>query len=611
MQHRLFRQHSALKVYFFGLLLLGSVLMMRLIDVQLVRGDSFLEKADNNRFFVLPLVASRGIFFDRYQKPLVINKKQYYQLESSTALFSSMTPLDTTAALASMASDSASVTFQEQREYLYPTSLAHVLGYVGRVTADDLIDNPTLLPISLIGKSGLELKFNDRLMGKNGDVYYEINANGERQRVIRKIEPVTGENIQTTLDPYISAVADQALGDQRGVVIISDATTGEILTLISKPTFDANLMSTSFADSEQETARKKLVNNWFSDELKPFFNRAIGGTYPPGSVFKIVTAMAGLENNKLTQDTTVVDEGTLAVGDYEYRSWYYWGYGGVEGEINVIRALARSNDIFFYKTAEWVGPDLLASMARLFGFGSKVGINLTGESTGLVPDPAWKEKTTGEQWYLGNTYHFGIGQGDLSVTPLQINQMVQTIANNGTMCTPTLESGLTDTCHEVGVKEQNINLVLQGMVDVCSPGGTAFPFFPYNQQVRSEGSDLKTDLAQGAMACKTGTAEWGEVDEHGYRKTHGWWVGIINLPHDKIINTVPESCLPELTSADTDSDQCLFRAEWLKQVKIHDLPQKIVITVLVESDEMNPYKEGSEDAAPIGKSIIDWMLGQF
>ncbi len=612
MLKKIFPQQWAFRLYVFGLALLVSFLAVRLVDVQLVRGETFLNRADNNRFFVMPVLASRGIFLDRYNQPLVLNKKQYYQLESPTALYSQMTPLDSTQALNAIASDSSRVTSQEQRNYLHPTVLSPVLGYVGSVTAEDLEQNSNLLPTSLIGKSGLELKFNDRLMGKNGSTYFEINANGERQRVIRKVEPIAGENIQTTLDPYLSEIAYQALGDQRGSVIIADASNGQILTLLSKPTFDDNIMSTPYADPEQEKARKNVVNAWFNDPLKPFFNRAIGGAYPPGSVFKIVTALAGLENEKLTADTTVTDEGSLEVGDYEYRSWYYWGYGRVEGEINVVEALARSNDIFFYKTAEWVGPDLLAAMARSFGFGRKVGIDLAGEAAGLVPDPAWKEQATGEQWYLGNTYHFGIGQGDLTVTPLQVNQMIQTVGNNGTMCTPTLTIQEGNNCHEIGIQEQNLNLVLEGLLDVCSPGGTAFPFFSYNEAVTTPEADVKESLANGAVACKTGTAEWGEVDEKGYRKTHGWWVGIVPVSHDRVMNTLPESCQNEVEASSNDlPTPCSLRSAWLDQVKQHDFPSRVVITVLVESDETDPYKEGSEDAAPVGKQIVDWMMGQI
>ncbi len=611
-EKNLYQDKIKFLVFILFLVFFGVLLLVRLIDIQIIRGDTFLELADDNRLYTLPVPAPRGVFFDRYKDSLVYNDRVYYYLEDAKVLYPTQEHVLRDQALAIMATDSASIVSKEKRVYKYPSVLANTLGYVGQVTADDIKENPQLLPISLIGKSGLERLYNSELMGVDGKKYFEINARGERQRLVDEKVAIPGKNIQTTLDPYLSQVAYQALGNQKGVVIISDAKTGQILSLVNKPSFDANLISTTEDNPLAEESRKNQVNQWFEDEDEPFFNRALMGIYPPGSIFKIVTAMAGLENGKIDQSTTVNDEGSLKVGEYEYRSWFYWNYGRVEGEIAVEKALARSNDIFFYKVAEWVGPQSLADMARMFGFGSSPDIGMTA-AKGIVPDPVWKEQTIGEKWYLGNTYHFGIGQGDILVSPLQIQQMLQTVANTGEMCTPSIVQQDKD-CFSIGIHEENINLVLSGMLDACSSNGTAYPFFPYNAEKRQEGNSAIQDIHNGAVACKTGTAEWGGVDERGYRKTHGWWVGILELESGKL---KVESGGEQAASSEQLADKGLEglelgawedRGEWLEKVNEVGFPERIVITVLVESDEENPYKEGSSDASPVGKEIVDWLV---
>jgi penicillin-binding protein 2 len=287
-----------------------------------------------------------------------------------------------------------------------------------------------------------------------------------------------------------------------------------------------------------------------------------------------VTALAGLEEGEIYQNTTVLDEGSIKVGEAEFRSWFYWNYGKTEGLLNLRKAISRSNDIYFYKVAEWVGVDNLAKMAKVFGFGEYTQLEIGPEAKGLVPTPEWKEQVIGEKWYLGNTYHMGIGQGDVLASPLQVNGLIGSIANEGVWCQPRLVGDTQVNCRGLGIKPENLNLVLSGMIDACSSGGTAFPFFERNSIINTENnSNDSTELInKGAVACKTGTAEFGAANEEGFRPTHGWFVAYLKPRSNK-----------------------------------ENFPSKIVITVLIESDDDDSSKEGSYDAAPVAKEIIDYI----
>lgn len=605
---------------------LVSLLTIRLVHTQLMDGSVFASLADNNRMYTVYEAEERGVFLDRYNEPLVFNKPVYYKLDSAESLYSERTRIPREEALEIFAQDPDLIRIEHEREYRYPESLAHVLGYIGSVTADDLLEDSSLHISDKIGKLGMEYWYQDMLKGEKGYKEYEINALGEKQHLIAQEEGRSGTNIPTTLDPYLSEVALEAMGDKRGAIVILDGDTGEVLSLVSTPTFDASKLSETSQDEALERERVQAIQSFFSHPQKLFFNRAISGVYPPGSVFKIITSLAGLEGEKIDANTTVEDEGVLEVGEYSYANWYYTQFGGVEGEIDLVRSIARSNDIFFYKVAEWVGPEKLKEMSQLFGFGSKTGIQLQAESSGLLPDPAWKQEVIGERWFLGNTYHMGIGQGDLLVTPIQTAQMMQAISSRGRLCAPTMVSSKfesnqmnrTDRCGEVGVLEENLKLVLSGMLDACSPGGTAFPFFSHNESMRDPQQDPYDELKSGAVACKTGTSEFGIEDSRGYRKTHGWFAATFGtqplldelLSDDESVGEIEETASEsaELSEDGIDSRLNDMHARWLDRVEENGFPKTLVLVVLVESDEVKEFREGSSDAAPVVKEIFDWMF---
>ncbi len=574
------------------------LLLLRGFELQINRGDFFFTKAEDNRFFSRELPAYRGVILDRFHNYLVENTRLYYYESEPESLHSPRREISAQEALSLAAEDSIHLVFDSERHYTVADALAHTLGYTGLATAEE-IELEQASAGQRLGKMGLESQYNKELQGIPGKEIIEINAVAREQRVFKHKEPKHGQSLLTTLDPYLSQLVYNEIAGENAVVIISDVETGAILSLVNSPSFDPNIMVEE--SQELKETRQELVLSWLKDVNKPFFNRAVQGTYPPGSVFKIVTALAGLQEAAFSANTTVLDEGILKVGDYEYGNWYFRQFGGKEGEIALVRAIARSNDIYFYKAAEWLGAEQLAEYARLFGFGKKTKIELAAEENGLVPDPAWKEGTTGERWFLGNTYHFGIGQGDLLVTPLQVLQLMQTVANAGRQCQPHLTQ-TSPECYELGFKEEHIQVVLEGMLAACSSGGTAYPFFSYNEQFASLES-LKAKLSAGAVVCKTGTAEFGGRDNQGYRKTHAWWMGAVDL--SSFFSELPEQ--KENSKQELSRDYELWQ-KWLAQVQVNGYPEKIAITVLVESDDEQPFKEGSRDAASKAKAIFDWIL---
>jgi len=603
---------NSLWFFLWLLLVVFFLLWLRLIDIQLIKGQVFADQALQNRYFFKPYLAERGVILDRFAQPLVKNQQNYYRLLEPDQLYSDQELLDHDQALQLMATASAQLNVDFSRTYPFGSALAHVLGYVSGVTADDLLENSRLDFDSQLGRMGLEREFDDLLQSKKGQAIYEVNALGQKQKLVGHQAPVLGRNLKTSLDPYLSQVASQAMSGLTGAVVIMDAQTGQVLTLASFPSFEPNLFEELRLSKLNNPAQAAIAQHELAQQLSSqqqvFFNRALSGAYPPGSTFKLITALAALEAGAVDKNTIVEDEGVLKVGDYEYANWYYTQYGRVEGEVDLLKAIARSNDIYFYKATEWLGPENLANFAKDIGLGQLTGIELSGEAPGLVPDPTWKEETRGEQWYLGNTYHFGIGQGDLLLSPLQVAHFTQMLVNDGVSCQPSLLNE-RQQCQDFAFQAENLALVLEGMLQVAEAGGTAFPFFDYNSDLalilsNRLGEDTFNSLTaaekieRGMLAGKTGTAEFGGADERGYRHTHAWFTAAIGLNKALILDR------QQTYEGELDAGHQL----WLAALKDNLLPEELVITVLVESDDGVPYREGSADAAPVVREIVDWLM---
>ena len=378
------------------------------------------------------------------------------------------------------------------RYYPFGEVAAGLVGYTGKPQVAGLNGD------ILIGRDGLESQYQSRLAGVPGETVVEETAQGARRtEIVRKV-PTPGENLVTNLDMAVQQAAYvslknalQTVGKSGSVVVTT--VDGRVLALVSAPSFDTNLFVAEGKRSDFGGEFADVESLLSNTEKKPLFNRALSGDFAPGSVFKLVPALAALEEKKITKDTLIQDSGEIVIGAYRFGNWLLDKYGQTEGQINVVKAIARSNDIFFYKIGEAVGVDGLVKWSEKMGLGEKTGIDLPGESGGFMPTPYWREKTTGAKWFLGNTYHLSIGQGDLMTTPLQINMMTAAVVS-GQKCVPRLVG--SSECEDLKISDTNRKIILEGMKAVCSTGGTAFPLYQYG----------------GKIYCKTGTAQKGGLD---------------------------------------------------------------------------------------------------
>ncbi|OGG23811.1 hypothetical protein A3A79_01225 [Candidatus Gottesmanbacteria bacterium RIFCSPLOWO2_01_FULL_43_11b] len=519
------------------------ILVWRLFELTLVQGHRYRLLADTNRTRDLIRHAARGVLLDRTGKALTVNIPRYIltKLCREGEVCTERISQEEGDQLSNEGLPKGWFLESEYiRQYPYGEALAHVLGYMGELSpkefADDYYVLRNYLPGSFIGRMGAESAFEERLRGRDGRELVEIEANGDIVRSLGGEEASPGEDVTLSVDAGLAQiVAKEFPLGSKGAVVVSKPSTGEILVLFSSP---------SFVPEHVET----VLNS--PDE--PLFNRAIGGVYPPGSTFKIVTAIAALEEGAIDKDTKVEDTGVIRIPPFTFPNWYFREYGKTEGMVDIVKAIQRSNDIFFYKTGEWLGITKLAAWARNIGIGKPLGIEISGEAAGLMPDPSWKNlqfntevdrELRNNEWYLGDTYHVAIGQGYLLTTPLQVNTWTNIVANGGIVCKPTIRK-LKSECKGLNIQKETIDLITQGMKEACTSGGTGWPLFDF----------------QISVACKTGTAEFGDPNN----RTHAWFT------------TFAPAEDPEIS-----------------------------VTVLVEG-----AGEGSNVAAPIAKKILEAWFGR-
>jgi len=399
------------------------------------------------------------------------------------------------------------------RDYKQITGLSQIIGYVGKVTEAELKNNPQFQMNETVGKDGLEKTYEEYLKGKDGSDLIEVDSHGRAQRTISNLAPQPGDSLTLTINNDLEEEMAKALqagldsaGVKAGAAVAMDPKTGAILGMVSLPTYDNNVFTGGVSQDEYQ----KLV----SDPNQPMFNRAISGTYPSGSTIKPTIAAAGLQDGVITENTTINDTGEIKVGNYVYPDWK------AHGLVDVRKAIAVSANVFFYAVGggwdkiKGLGVQKLHDYLASFGFGKKLGIDLPGEANGLVPDPNWKTKVQHQSWYLGDTYHMSIGQGDMLVTPLQMVNSVAAIANGGSLLKPYIVQKITDQDGKVVtttqktvinsnfINDSNLQIVREGMrncVDASYGSGRALSSLPI------------------AVAAKTGTAQFGSEG-----KTHAW-----------------------------------------------------------------------------------------
>lgn len=439
-----------------------------------------------------------------------------------------------------------SVDINPSREYLDGGLLSHFIGYIGRISAEEIKNHPDYQATDYIGKNGLEKAYERDLKGTDGSEQVEVDASGHQVRSLASTDAKPGNSLILGVDgafekkmaEYLKAEVDRA-GSGRGVALAMDPSNGQILAAVNYPSYDNNL----FAGGISQNDYQKLLN----DPNKPLFNKATAGGYPVGSTIKPIVSAAALQENVVNPATTVLDKGKLEVHNqynpsivYTFKGWKPEGLGIV----NVIRALTWSSDIFYYMVGggfeqfRGLGISKLLNYYHKFGFGRKTGIDIADESAGAVPNPDTKKARTGEGWFVGDTYNLSIGQGDLRATPLQLLVATSVIANGGTIYKPRLAKEVVspdgklvrqinpEIVDKDFVKPENIKVVQQGMRGAVEEGTAC--------------CKLKADVPV-PVAGKTGTAETSSEGFDGKNprtKPHAWFTAYAPADNPKIAMVV-------------------------------------------------------------------------
>lgn len=488
------------------LVLIFLILIARLFELQVIRGDYFRALAEGNRIRRVSISAPRGEIRARGGEVIVGNKEVEIPLPDTGS---------------DEGDEELGAIVEKVRDYNTGEVFGHLTGYVGEVNKEELGkvkgDCTDKGPRGLgehVGRTGLEFQYECMLSGYAGEELIEVDARGKKIRSLGRRDPIPGATLETTIDYGLQRRVFELMAGKKGAVVISDGE-GEILTLFSSPGFDPDL----FVNPD----KKGSLTSVMKDDNHPLFNRAIGGLFHPGSVYKPIVAAAALSEGKIDKDFHYQDTGAIVIktlyGTFSYKNWYFTQYGGVEGSVNLERAMARSTDTYFYKIGELTGADKIYEWSKKFGMTEVTGIDLPGEIPGLVPNPEWKLKEKGERWFLGNTYHFSIGQGDLALTPLSVNAAITGVANGGRICKPHIKKDSPE-CTVIDLSKDSIEAIKAGMKSACSTGGTAYTFFDFKEKSGIE------------VACKTGTAQ-NEVGE-----PHAWFTVFAPADNPQVVATV-------------------------------------------------------------------------
>lgn len=547
------------------------LLGMRVIFLTVIRGPYYQNISKGNSVRSVVIKASRGRIFDRYGVPLVNNvpsidavvvpadlpedEQKIFAVASSLSKIlsidenelreflknkksKSLSPLllkenitqDQSLIILEKKKDLPGIDIEKTaiREYVDGPIFAHILGYEGKIGQNEIDANPGYLLTDYIGKQGIEKSYEKYLRGVNGADQIEVDSLGNTKRQVGIINPEPGSDLIMSID----AGLQKKIYDSMNVILEKTKTTtasavainpktGEVLAMVNVPSYDNNLFAQKISNSD--------YNGLVKNPDKPLFNRAIAGEYPPGSTIKPAIAAAALSEGVISP-STMIDGlgGVLRLGSYSFGDWK------AHGPSDVRMAIAQSNDIFFYTIGggygniQGLGMSLMKKWDNLFGFGETTGIDIGGEANGLIPDEQWKQKTIGEKWSIGNSYHASIGQGYVTATPLQLANFTAAIANGGTLFKPHLVSQVKKTNGEIikispevirsnFVSSDVLNVVREGMRETIL-SGTAQPL-----------KDMPIEIAG-----KTGTAQFGI----GAKQEHGWFISFAPYNDPKIAMAV-------------------------------------------------------------------------
>ena len=585
-------------------LLCLALLFVRLFWLQVVRHGYYQTRAEENRISLVPIVPNRGLIVDRNGVVLARNysaytleitpsrvknldetidelakvidiqpkdRKRFKKLFEESKNFESL-PIRTRLTDEEVAKFIAQryrfpgVDIQARlfRQYPQGAFASHLLGYIGRVNDNDLgriedaEQEANYRGTEHFGKTGLEQHYEFRLHGTSGFEQVEVDAGGHAVRTLDRTAPISGDNLTLTVDAKLQQVAEKAFGNHRGALVAIEPSTGGILALVSVPNYDPNLFVDGITSQDWEDL------NTSAD--KPMVNRALNGAYPPGSTFKPYMALAALAYGKRRPEQAINDPGYFAFGNHTFRDDKKGGHGVVD----MYRSIVESCDTYYYMLANDLGIDNIAAFMAQFGFGQKTGVDIDGESEGVLPSPEWKKRRfkrpEQQKWYAGETISIGIGQGYNAYTPIQLAQAVATLANDGVMFRPHLVQYISDArsgartyvepepLKTIPLKPEHIQTIKNAMIGV-----------------NREGTGARAFAGAGYVSAgKTGTAQ------------------VFSLKGEKYAEGKVKQEL---------RDHALFIA-----FAPADKP-KIAVAVLVENGGF-----GAQAAAPIARQLFDYYL---
>ena len=586
----------------FVLALFMAIILARVAWLQIIKGDYYYNLAEGNRIRIARIEANRGIIYDSSNRPLVRNVANFLLyfvpadlpeneqekrsiIERLSQILGTLSPADieniltavkpkslesyqplfvtdnieyNKAMLLYLESDKMPGVYlsnKTKREYnLSSLSLSHILGYTSKINQAELDKyGSEYLPIDYIGKTGIENFWENELKGQSGKKQIEVDALGKEKKIINQLAGADGHNLVLSIDIDLQKKLEETITNalkksklNKACAIALDPNNGEILALVSLPSYNNNLFARGITNDEYQA----LV----SHPDQPLFNRCTSGEYPSGSTIKPVLAAAALEEGIINENTSFISTGGLRIGEWFFPDWKAGGHGVT----NVRKAIAESVNTFFYYIGGGYGDfvglgiDRMVRYEKIFGLGKQTGIDIIGEAKGFLPTKDWKETIKGERWYVGDTYHAAIGQGDITVTPLQVANYTAVFANGGLLYRPHFIRQVLSSDDKIirqvdhkpiksnVVSSENIKIVREGM-----------------RQTVAAGSARSLASAPVAVAGKTGTAQWSSN-----KPNHAWFTGF--APYDK--------------------------------------PQ-IVITILIEQGG-----EGSSVAVPIAREVLEWYF---
>jgi len=559
-----------IKVFAILVVVCFMVLGIRAWYLQVLKGEYFIEMSENNRIRRVSLPAYRGMIKDRNGTTLVsirpsfnlyITPEDASDLVTTFALLKTKVDFDedklrkdmnqarafkNVLVKADIARDQVAfveenkmrlngidIKVEPTRDYIFKELAAHVMGYVGEISRSKLQEKKyaSYQQGDLTGRDGLESRFEADLRGEKGHKEVEVDVSGRELKVLRKLTPQSGDDLILTLDIRIQQVMETLMtGTEEnllnGSAVVMKVQTGEILAVTSKPSFDANLFAAGISRENWKTL--------IQDELHPLQNRVINGQYPPGSTYKVVTALAGLQEGTITPETEVFCPGHFRLGRGRYRCWKRGGHGFVKLQ----DALEQSCDVYFYTVGHQLGIDTLAKYARKLGLGQLTGIQLSGERPGLVPTTRWKLDKKKERWLAGETISASIGQGFNLVTPMQQAQMTATLANGGIRLRPYIVKKVVDS---EGHVKKNFDPTIIDKVD-ADPKNLELIRSALREAVNGKrGTGKAARLKDIVVSGKTGTAQVvrmrldqdinkEDVIPYQYRD-HAWFIAF--APYEK------------------------------------------------------------------------------